>query len=87
MNEKIAAPVEFTDAYFTVAHRWPAHREKRYRATRSPRCREFRYGFLLKEGTTRRQAEKLSEMLGQHCDMFFAGFLYPHPSLARAIDG
>ena len=75
MNEKIAAPIEFTDAYFTVSTLTDGRLTVKLQGHPIASLPGIQYGFVLKEGTTRRQAKKLSEMLGQHCDMFFAGFL------------
>ena len=75
MNDKTVAPVEFTDAYFTVSTLTDGRLTVKLQGRPIASLPGIQYGFVLKEGTTRRQAEKLSEMLGQHCDMFFAGFL------------
>ena len=75
MIEKIAAPIEFTDAYFTVSTLTDGRLTVKLQGHPIASLPGIQYGFVLKEGTTRRQAEKLSEMLGQHCDVFFAGFL------------
>jgi hypothetical protein len=75
MNKKIVAPVEFTDAYFTVSTLTDGRLTVKLQGPTIASLPGIQYGFVLKEGTTRRQAQKLSDMLAEHCDTFFAGFL------------